>query len=311
MYKPSLRIVISAAISAAALFVAACGSTSTGSGPASSTSTTSSSTTAPTNTPAPAAPTIVVAHNAQSGTDASAAQISVTATCPAGTALVSGGYSLTLANNTQLVTISDDYPSAPNAWTATELNPQSGGAITLTTYAYCAQGSAALSTTIATATASGGNAAAACPGGAALTGGGFHQAANGANVIAASYPVGNAWHTAQLSGVQHQAYSAYAVCASGGLAASGLPSAGATLANNATGEADAACAAGQTLVGGGFTAANGAYALITDLKLATSQTAWAAKALNLYVPPVTGPGGAPPTPTPLQLTAYGVCVTAA
>ncbi len=304
MSTPILRTLASAALCVVALFMAACGDTVTVTGPASSTSTA-----APTSTPAPAAPTIVAAQNAQSGTDATAAQIAVTATCPAGTTLVSGGYSLTLASPTQLVTISADYPSAANAWTATELNPQSGGAITLTTYAYCAQATPPITTSIATATASGGNAVAACPSGTVLTSGGFKQDANGANVIAASYPVANTWHTSQIGGIQHVPYNAYAVCASNGLAAGSLPTGGATLANNATGAANATCTTGQTLVGGGFANANNANALVTDLKLATAPTSWAAKVLNFYAPPVSGPGGPPPTPGPLQLTAYGVCVT--
>jgi hypothetical protein len=210
-----------AAVGALALLLAACGSTATAS-PANPSGN-------PPTTPPQPTPTIVMAQQSQSGKDATAAQISVTATCPGGTTLVSGGYALGLANNTQLVLITDDYPDTANSWKVTEANPQSGGAITLTPYAYCLKSSTPISNHIASG----------------------------------------------LSGTD--------------------------------GKAVAACQT-NTIVTGGYDNANGAGPIITGLMLASG--IFTVTELNMYVPPTTGPGGAPPTPSPLQLAAYGVCVTA-
>jgi hypothetical protein len=290
----------------AALLIAGCS-------PTTLMSTTSSSPgTAPTATATTPPPTIQVVSASQSGKDATAAKISVTATCPTGATLVSGGYTLQMGSTSQLITISADYPSASNAWTATELNPQSGGNVTLTAFADCAQATTAIAATLVTANSDGnGNATAACATGQSLTGGGFNQAPNGANVIAASYPVANAWQTSQPGSVQHNTYTAYAICATSDLASASLAMAGATVSNNTSGSAAATCPGGQILVGGGYREMNGATPIITDLHFGTMQTTWIAGALNQYMQPTSGPGGPPPPPNPLQLTTFGVCVSAA
>lgn len=279
---------------------------------ASTTSTSTSTGSVPTATATTPPPALQVVSASQSGKDATAAQLSATATCPTGAPLVSGGYMLQMGSSSQLITISANYPSAANAWTATELNPQSGGSVTLTAFADCMQATPAVATTLVTANSDGnGNATASCASGQTLTGGGFNQTPNGSNVIAASYPVANSWQTAQLSTVQHHTYTAYAVCATSGLASASLAMAGATVPNNKTGSAAATCPGGQILVGGGYKAVNGAYVTITDLHFGAMQASWIAGASNFYAPPASGPGGPPPPPNPLQLTTYGVCVSPA
>jgi hypothetical protein len=277
---------------------------------------TSTSSSGPANGPTATAtvppPTIQVAQQSQSGQGATAAALSVMATCPTGTTLVSGGYTLKMGSATQLIMISADYPSSANTWTATELNPQSGGSVTLTTFADCVQAASAITASLVTANSdSTGAASAACPSGATLTGGGFNQTANGSNVIAASYPAANAWQTAQISGAQHTTYTAYAVCVSSGFASASFPTAGATIPNNTSSAASVTCPGGQILVGGGYREVAGATPIITDLHFGTMQTTWLAGALDQYVPPTSGPGGPPPAPNPLQLTTYGVCVSVA
>lgn len=260
-----------------------------------------------TSTPLPTA-TLSVAKQAATGTDATTAQLSATATCPSGTVMVGGGYHLTLAKMTQLVTISQDYPASANSWTATELNPQSGGTVTLTAYAACLTSSKTVAPTIASAaSASDGTAVAACPTGTAILGGGFAQTANGANMIVASYPVTNTWHAMQ-TGQLHAQYTAYALCASSGLTAANISTQTVTVGNNLSGQATAACAVGQILIGGGYSPKDGAYVTITDDRPSDGLNSWLVSAANLYSPPTSGPGGPPPAPNPLQLTAYGICV---
>ncbi len=305
MRRISFRLPALSLIGGLALMLAACGSTVTVSTTAPS-SPANPSGNPPTTPPKPTL-TIVTAQQSQSGKDATAVKISVTTTCPSGTTLVSGGYDLGMANAMQLVEIIDDYPSSPNAWTVTEANPQSGGAVTLTAYAYCLKSSTAISNHIASGlSGTDGKAVAACQTNTIVTGGGF----KGAGQIASSYPVLNTWHTAFEAGVVAPSpYAAYAVCVPSGLTAAPFANGSATLANNATGSANVTCPSGQTLTGGGYDNANGASPIVTNLSLTSGS--FTAKELNLYVPPVTGPGGAPPTPSPLQLTAYGMCVTAA
>lgn len=261
-----------------------------------------------TPTPVPQASLSAVTQS-KSGVDASAADITVTATCPAGKLMVGGGYHLQLANNQQLIYIRADYPSAANAWTVTETNPQSGGAVTLTAYAFCLTTNFAVTASVATATSSGSTASVACPVGTTLVGGGFNESTLiGSGWVTASYPTGGAWQVTRPTGVPNT-YSVYAVCASRALTPSAINTATATIANNASGEADASCAAGETLIGGGFSATKGALYIGEDDRASDTFAQWMVKALNLYEQPVVGGGGGPPPPPPaMQVVAYGICV---
>jgi hypothetical protein len=262
---------------------------------------------APTATPAHTASVSQVMQS-QSGSDATAVNISATAVCPGGTTLVDGGYHLQLANNFQQVIVFANYPSAANAWTASESNPQSGGAVTLTAYADCLTANFAVTTSIVSAASAAGTGAATCPGGNTVVGGGFNQPVLGSNAMTASYPSGTTWNA--TAGQTSTAFTVYAMCATGALAPAEISTGTATVANNAEGEADASCKGGELLIGGGFRLAKGSFILVRDFRLNDAVTAWMGKAYNLYIAPVVGGGGSPPPPPDaLQTTASAICVT--
>jgi hypothetical protein len=270
---------------------------------------TATATLTPTATPAHTASVSQVTQS-QSGTNATAVDMSATAICPGGTTLVGGGYHLQLANNFQLVNVYADYPSAANAWTASEANPQSGGAVTLTVYADCLTANFAVTTSIVSGASVGGTGTATCPGGNPLVGGGYKQPFLGSNGMTASYPSGNAWNA--TAGQTTTAFTVYALCAANTLLPAETSTGTATVANNAEGEADTSCKGGELLVGGGFRLAKGAFILVRDFRLNDAVTAWMAKAYDLYIAPVVGGGGSPPPPPDaLQVTAYAICVAMA
>ncbi len=303
------RYLTCASLGVIVLVIVACGSTSL----APKSTPVSTLTPAPTLTPTPLPQASVsVAAQTKAGKDASALDITVTATCPAGKIMVGGGYHLQLANNQQLVYIRADYPSAASAWTVTESNPQSGGAVTLTAYALCLTTNFAVTTSLVTTTSSGTTGSAACPAGKTLVGGGFNQATLiGSNWITASYPSGGAWQVTRPTS-NNYTYTVYAVCASQALTAKAIDTATATIANNTSGEADANCSPGQTLIGGGFSATLGALYIGEDDRASNTLAQWMAKALNLYQAPTVGGGGPAPTPpAPMQVVAYAICVTPA
>ncbi len=244
-------------------------------------------------------------------------EISATATCPAGTTLVGGGYRLQPSSNTQLIFIRASYPSAANAWTVIESNPQSGGEVTLTASAICLAASAPVTVNIASATtpAAGAAGAATCPAGTTLTGGGFMQDRLGANVVDASAPTsaGSGWRVSTISEIPHS-FTVYVLCASASARSALTPAAITTattaIPNNSEGTATTSCKSGQTLIGGGYTfTKGGGYFLGKDVSVTDTRTAWAVQAYNLYT--WTGAGPTPTPPPPLQVTAYAICVTSA
>lgn len=291
-------------IALVALLLVACGASGSGTANTKATPT-------PAPTPAPHLSLTTVTQT-QSGVDATAADMSATATCPQGTTLVGGGYHLQLANNEQFIYIRSDYPSAANAWTVTESNPQSGGAVTLTTYAYCLT-TTNVTLTVTTTSASSppnGMGVATCPGGTALVGGGFKQPALiGSGWVNASYPANNGWQVtgpAQQNGVNP--FTIYALCASHPLTDQSIATATTAIANNTVGEADATCPQADYLIGGGFSKTNGALYIGEDDRASGGFTQWIVKALNLYEQPVVGGGGPTPTPpAPMQTVAYAIC----
>lgn len=271
----------------------------------------STKTPAPTPTPVPHL-SLSAASQTQSGVDATAADMSATATCPQGTTLIGGGYHLQLANNQQFIFIRSDYPSAANAWTVTESNPQSGGAVTLTTYAYCLT-TTNVTLTVNTTSASSqldGTGMASCPAGTALVGGGFKQPALiGSGWVNASYPANNGW---QVTGPAHQngvnPFTIFALCASNPLTDQSIATATTAVANNTIGEADATCPQATYLIGGGFNKTGGGLYIGIDDRASNGFTQWIVKALNLYEQPVVGGGGPPPMPpAPMQVVAYAIC----
>jgi hypothetical protein len=245
-------------------------------------------------------------------------EISATATCPSGTALVGGGYRLQPASNTALIFIRASYPSAANAWTVIESNPQSGGEVTLTTSAICLTTSVPVTVSIASATTSGGGGGVAgtatCPVGTSLTGGGFAQERLGGNVVAVSAPTsdGSGWRVSTTSEILHS-FTAYALCASASapaaLTRAAVITATTAVSNNTEGTATASCKPEQLLTGGGYTFTKGlGYFLGKEVNISDSRTAWVVTAYNNYSLMFGGPGPTPTPPPPMQVTAYAICV---
>ena len=240
-------------------------------------------------------------------------EITATATCAAGTTLIGGGYRLQPTSNTQLIFVRASYPSAANAWTVIESNPQSGGEVTVTAAAICLTTSVPITVTPVSATVSGGGAGVStCPASSILTGGGFKQAEMGANVVDASSPsgTGSGWRVSTISEVPSP-FTVYALCATtSGLAAAEITTATAAIANNTEGTAASSCKPGRLLIGGGYSFIKGdGYFLSKEVSVSEGAASWAVTAYNLYS--WTGAGPTPTPPPPMQVTAYAICVTSA
>jgi len=228
----------------ALLLLAGCAANGVGNGP-SPTSTTPPIATA---TPVPkaqmqAAQTNVTKPNVNGGT------FDATATCPAGTTLVSGGFADGSAEGATMA-VRASYPSAANAWTVTVFTV--GGPLNFSAYADCIQANFPVTAQIASA----GGATAVCPASTTLTGGGYKGAG-----VSASRPAGNGWQATVQGG--SASLQVYAVCANSNLSAGGVPSASVAIPALGDKKVEVGCAAGQTLVGGGFSSPNRASAYVS------------------------------------------------
>jgi hypothetical protein len=98
-----------------------------------------------------------------------------TASCPAGTVVLGGGFSAPFNASGQLV-VYQSYRSSPSAWSASAVNSAGAGAVTA--YAYCRKTSHPITDVVATGTVASGEGEnsqveADCPAGAAAINGGF------------------------------------------------------------------------------------------------------------------------------------------
>lgn len=296
-----------------ALLVTGCGASPTGTA---TPTTTLGPTPAPTATATPAGHLAVLqVTNSTSGSDATAADMSATATCPQGSTLVGGGYHIQPGNDQQILFVRSTYPSAADAWTVTEANPQSGGFVGLDVFAYCATASNVTFTvtTPSVKAAASGKGAASCPAGSTLIGGGFEQPTlTGSGRVMASYPANNAW---QVTGPAQQNGAAnltiFALCASRPVTAHSIAQATAAIANNAGGDAEAQCPQPAHALGGGYSATGGGtYIGLENWVTDRGFTQWGVGAENQYQQPrYGGPGATPTPPAAMQVTAYAVCVT--
>jgi hypothetical protein len=175
-----------------------------------------------------------------------------TATCPAGTTLVSGAFADASAEGASM-DVYASYPSAANAWTVTVFSV--GGPLNFSAYADCISANFPVSTQIVSGGGPGGGTAT-CPAGTTLTGGGYKGAG-----VAASKPSGNGWQSTVQTG--SAALQVYAVCANNNLSAGGTPSANVVVPTLGDKKVEVGCAAGQTLVGGGFGSADRASAYVS------------------------------------------------
>jgi hypothetical protein len=290
------------------LFLLASCTSTTVAGPAPTATLSSSS-----NTSTPAAGSQATMQRMISSTSVGAGvtgAVSVTAYCPPGTAMLSGGYALGGGDNAASTQILQDHPDTSSSWTVVAENAAVGGPYTLTTYADCLNSQTPPVTHIVNMPFSppaDGNlhaASAACPGGSVVTGGGFASGI-GAGASLPSNGVGtaqsaNAWE-AQIGMTQDQTQTpaVYAVCASFTSAVlDGYIPTTAQPITTTSGDLSVSCSAGQLLVGGGFDLDH-AGANVFGSTLSADGSQWTVSATFF---PFAG------TPPAVTETIYAVCV---
>jgi hypothetical protein len=236
--------------------------------------------------------------------------VSVTAYCPLGTAMLSGGYVLGGGDNAASTQILEDRPDTSSSWTVVAENAAVGGPYTLTTYADCLNSKTPPVTQIVKTPFSppaDGNfheASAACPGGTVVTGGGFASEI-GADASLPINGVGTAWSAnawdTQIGMTQDQTQTpaVYAVCVSstssfvaGSISTTSQP------ITTTSGDLSLSCPAGQLLVGGGF-ALDHVGANVYGSTLSADGSRWTVSATFF---PFAG------TPPAVTETIYAVCV---
>jgi hypothetical protein len=299
-------------LAALALGLAACSPSTVQQGP------TPTSPPSPTTIPAPHA-TVVEVSNTQHFADSKSGGtsnpcpndealingdcgVNVTASCPNGATVLSGGYAL----DDPLAFVSSSYDSSASAWTINAHDEgQDGGShpVTVTAYAVCLQANfAAKNQDASTApnVLAVGLQTASCPPGTIVTGGGYRFSAGGR----ASLPSGNGWQADLSVQLNNPAVPiAIAVCAGNHLVAAATPSASKTFnPGDTNGEVSVACAPGQLLVGGGGKG-DGPGAVLTNA--ATDDVSHWHLLANGPNAVASGPG------VTLTETAYAVCVTVA
>jgi hypothetical protein len=239
---------------------------------------------APTPMPESTPPTRVVSGQAMipAGSDGS-----VTAACPAGTAVTGGGYSS--ANSWQIDSYLVQYVklnvtsshAEGNGWTARGTN-YGDMAVALTVYAICLNDSAATTAAVkkeltVDATLSS-RVVVACPEGSVLTGGGYDS---GGMFVKENIPTDKGWQVAVTNGGNaEQTYSAYAVCLTGVPVRTSWVSGLRGIPWNGSGYVKAACPPGAALTGGGFTNADTS---VTVNEATVHGALWITHAYNLYI----------------------------
>jgi hypothetical protein len=227
--------------------------------------------------------------------------VNVTATCPNGAPVLSGGY--TLDDPLAFVSSSFSSDKGDSAWTIIAHDEgQDGGShpVTVTAYADCLRANFAVNVQDWTSppnVLAVGLQTVSCPQGTVVTGGGYRFSAGGE----VSRPSGNGWQAA-LS-VQPNSTAVpivIAICAGNQLTAAATPSTAKTLSPGANGMVSVACAQGQILVGGG-SKGDGPGSLPSNA--ATKDAAyWQVQAIGPN-PVASGPG------VTFTATVYAVCVT--
>jgi hypothetical protein len=175
---------------------------------------------------------------------------SATATCPAGTVVTGGGFSVGLDVwvYTQL--------KQGNGWIAYAKN-NAGVNRTLTTYAICLSYLSVTTTQVFTSvTVDAGHSAtgtATCPAGSVVTGGGYTGKIDGSLRTFSEYLTGNAWQVAASNnGVSSTTFNVYAICLSGASFTTIIVNGNNSITAGGNGFAEAACPAGKVVTSGGF-----------------------------------------------------------
>ncbi|PZS04625.1 MAG: hypothetical protein DLM69_01615 [Candidatus Chloroheliales bacterium] len=244
-------------------------------------------TSTPTNTPIPSAPATTQVLDQQS--IAAAATGSATASCTAGSIVVSGGW----ASNTDLQVYNSSKQG--NGWRVYAKN-NSGSSQLLNSYAICLSGtSGSVTQEFAQKSLPNGasdSVAKACSSGV-VTGGGF--ADNVGVFLYNTSPSGNGWEAAATNNTgSSQLLNAYAMCLNGTGATGQEVFHQVSVAAGAIGDATIACPSGSLVTGGGF-AANSGEITYTSLKegngwhVYTKNTSASAGLLNVYAQCTTFP----------------------
>jgi hypothetical protein len=241
---------------------------------------------APTPMPASMLQTRVVSRQA---TIPAGGDGSVTAACPAGTAVTGGGYSS--ANSWQIDSYLVQYIKLDvtamhkegNGWTAHGTN-YGDMAVALTVYAICLNDPAAVTAVvqkdIKVGAKGGSRVVVACPEGSALTGGGYDA---GGMFVKENLPTDKGWQVAVTNGGDaEQTYSAYAVCLTGVPVRTSWASGSRGIPWNGSGYVKAACPPDAALTGGGFANDNPS---VTVNESTVHGALWITHAYNLYLDP--------------------------
>jgi hypothetical protein len=166
---------------------------------------------------------VVTAVAAGNSTSAAGQTSTATATCPAGTVAMGGGFTTQFTSSGALA-VDNSFRSSNQSWTASGENVS--GAASITTYAYCRRNRKPITdVTAAGVIPSGpfthGTAAAACPGGTQLISGGY-QTTSGPAADAVTFPQVNATTTPGIWTVRSvnnsagtQTLTAHAYCTTG------------------------------------------------------------------------------------------------
>jgi hypothetical protein len=253
---------------------------------------------APTPIPASMLPTRVVSRQA---TIPAGGDGSVTAACPAGTAVTGGGYSS--ANAWQIDSYLVQYIKLDvtamhkegNGWTARGTN-YGDMAVVLTVYAICLNDPAAVTAEVQkdiSVDAKGGSrVVVACPEGSALTGGGYDA---GGMFVKENIPTDKGWRVAVTNGEDtEQTYSAYAVCLTGVPVRAAWVSGSRGMPWNGSGYVKAACPPDAALTGGGFANDD---PNVTVNEATVHGALWITHAYNLYI-----------DPSKAKVASYAVCL---
>jgi len=211
---------------------------------------------------APAAPALTAAETVavQQASFSGGQTQSVSASCPAGTQMVGGGFS-----SDGYVAVYSSYPSGPSTWTIVGGNYSGGTPVPIIAYATCVQANFSLGLTIASSAVThvrSGTPAyviASCPASSTVLGGGPQSTYRGRPVPFSDLPIAfssypnldrSSWTAGVAAGTFGASVRAYAICARSHLSAANIVSGHLTVTG--TDSTTVQCETGQLLTQGGY-----------------------------------------------------------
>ena len=218
---------------------------------------------------------------------------SVTASCPAGEQMLSGGYGVDAFESANIMS---SYPSGPNSWTVSTINNASPSWIALSASVNCLRANVSVGARIVHEMVNIANEAAQsmtaqCPPGAVVTGGGYETT----GFVDASIPQAPGWNIMASGGSKAEVF---ALCATNHARAAPSTSTPFAIPHcfGCYGSGNARCGNGQLLTGGGFRIAEGSNRFLAN-GAASDFSSWSVVA--------AGDGYASTTPHP---SAWATCV---